>query len=228
MVAQTWSEVIAGSLQNLWLGFINFLPNFIGALIILIVGLVAATGLGSLVEKIFTAIKLDQFLLKLGLAPYFERAGLKLHAARFLGRLIYWFLVVAFILAVSDILGLFAFSGFLRSVLGYIPNIIAAVLILLVSVVLGGFLRRVVVASVTSARLHAANFLGSLTWWSVVLFGFLTALVQLNIASSIINSIITGFIAMLALAGGLAFGLGGRDYASSLISKLRDHTESKR
>ncbi|MEK7178290.1 MAG: hypothetical protein AAB721_01380, partial [Patescibacteria group bacterium] len=62
----------------------------------------------------------------------------------------------------------------------------------------------------------------------VVLFGFLTALVQLNIASSIINSIITGFIAMLALAGGLAFGLGGRDYASSLVSKLRDHTESKR
>ena len=228
MVVQTWSEVIAGSLQNLWLGFIGFLPNFIGALIILIIGLVAATGLGSLVEKIFTAIRLDRFLSKLGLTPYFERAGLKLHAARFLGRLTYWFLVVAFILAVSDIMGLFALSGFLRSILGYIPNIIAAVLILLTSVVLGGFLRRVVIASVTSARLHAANFLGSLTWWSVVLFGFWTSLVQLNLASSIINSIVTGFIAMLALAGGLAFGLGGRDYASSLVSKLRDHTESKR
>jgi len=228
MIAQTWSEVIARSLQNLWSGFIGFLPSFIGALIILIVGLVVATGLGSLVEKIFTAIKLDQLLSKLGLAPYLERAGLKLRAARFLGGLTYWFLVIAFILAVSDILGLFALSGFLGSILSYLPNIIAAVLILLASVILGGFLRRVVIASVASARIHAANFLGSLTWWSVVLFGFLTALVQLNIAPSIINSIITGFIAMLALAGGLAFGLGGRDYASSLISKLRDHTESKR
>ncbi|MEK9180003.1 MAG: hypothetical protein AAB897_01145 [Patescibacteria group bacterium] len=226
MIVQSWTDVVVSSLQGLWLGVTQYVPNLIGALVVFIVGLIVAAGLGTLVEKIFDAARLDSLLARLGLAPYFERAGLRLRGSHFLGRLVYWFIVVAFLLAASDILGLFALSSFLRDVLGYIPNIIAAVLIMLAAVVLGSFLRRLISASVLSARLHAAHFLGALTWWAVIIFGFLTALVQLNIAVSIINSIITGFIAMLALAGGLAFGLGGRDYASDLIRRLRDHTEA--
>ncbi|MBU6500868.1 MAG: hypothetical protein KGJ89_01980 [Patescibacteria group bacterium] len=227
MVIQNWTDVVVGSLQNLWLGFANFIPSLIGAIVVFIVGLVVASGLGTLVEKIFDAVRLDSFLVKLGLAPYFERAGMRLRGSYFLGRLVYWFIVVAFLLAASDILGLYALSGFLRDVLAYIPNVIAAVLIMLAAVVVGSFLKKLVTASVMSAKLHAAHFLGTITWWAVVIFGLLTALVQLNIATSIINTIITGVIAMLALAGGLAFGLGGREYAGYLIGKLRNHTESK-
>ncbi len=227
MVVQNWTDVVSSSFQNIWVGFINFIPVLIGALVVLIVGLIVGAGLGTLVEKIFESVRLDSFLMKLGLGTYFDRAGMKLRASKFLGRLVYWFVVVAFLLAASDILGLFALSGFLKDLLTYIPNIIAAVLIMLAAVVLGGFLKRIVTASVLSARLHAAHFLGTLTWWAVVVPGFLAALVQLNIAASVIESVITGFIAMLALAGGLAFGLGGRDYAGYLIGKLRDHTESR-
>lgn len=225
MIIQSWTDIVVGSLQNLWLGFANFVPNLIGALIVLIIGLIVAAGLGALVEKIFGAIKLDSLLEKLGLKPYFERAGMKLRGSYFLGRLVYWFIVIAFLLAASDSLGLYALSGFLTNVLNYLPNVIAAVLIMLVAVVLGNFLRRIVIASVLGAKLHAAHFLGSLIWWALVIFGFLAALSQLNIAADIVNSIVTGFIAMLALAGGLAFGLGGRDYAAHLVGKLKDRTE---
>jgi hypothetical protein len=227
MVVQSWTDVVVGSLQDLWAGFARFVPNLVGALVIFIVGLIVATGLGTLVEKVFEAVKLDAFLARLGLVPYFERAGLKLRGAHFFGKLVYWFIVIAFLLATSDILGLFALSAFLRDILAYLPNVVAAVLIMLAAVVVANFLKKLVTASVLSAKLHAAHFLGTLTWWSVVIFGLLSALVQLNIATSIINSVITGFIAMLALAGGLAFGLGGRDYASHLIGKLRDHTEAR-
>lgn len=225
MVVQSWTDVVAASLQNLWYGFTNFIPNFLGAIIVLIIGLIVAAGLGVLVEKIFEAIHLDGFLEKLGIKPYFERAGLKLRVSYFLGRLVYWFIVLAFLLAASDSLGLYALSGFLTSVLNYLPNVIAAVLIMLAAVVVGGFLRRVVVASVMGAKLNAANFLGTLTWWAVVVFGLLAALEQLNIAATIIQTIVTGFIAMLALAGGLAFGLGGKDYAHHLLDKLKNRTE---
>jgi hypothetical protein len=228
MIVQSWTDVIVGSLQNLWLGFANFVPNLIGAIVVLIVGLIVAAGLGALVEKVFEGIRLDSFLGKLGVQPYFERAGLKLRASYFLGRLVYWFVVVAFLLAVSDSLGLYALSSFLTSVLAYLPNVIAAVLIMLAALVLATFLRKVVTASVMSAKLHSARFLGSLTWWAVTVFGLLTAMTQLNIGAAIIQSIVTGFIAMLALAGGLAFGLGGRDYAGHLINRLRDHTETNR
>ncbi len=227
MIYQSWADVIVRSLQNSWAGVIGFLPTLIGALIIFVIGLVVAAVLGTIVEKIFDALKLDSLLGKLGLEPYFTRAGIHLKGARFLGQLVNWFLIIAFLLAASDILGLFALSSFLKDVLLYIPNVIVAVLIMLAAVVLGNFLRRVVTASVTSARLHASHFLGTLTWWAVVVFGLLTALVQLNVAATIINSLITGFIAMLALAGGLAFGLGGKGYAEYLLEKLRDRGERR-
>ncbi len=227
MIVQDWTNLVAGSFQNLWYGVAEFVPNLIGALIVFVIGLIVAAGLGTLVEKVFEGLRLDALLQKLGLQPYFERAGLRLRGARFLGQLVNWFLVVVFLLAASDILKLFALSAFLRDVLYYIPNIIVAVLIMLAAVVVANLLKKVVTASVMSARLHAAHFLGSLSWWAIVVFGFLTALVQLNIAVSIINSLVTGFIAMLALAGGLAFGLGGRDYAAYLVGKLRDHTEHR-
>ena len=227
MVVQSWTNVVAASLQNLWYGFANFVPNLIGAIVVLVIGLIVAAGLGALVEKILEAIKLDVFLKKIGLGQFFERAHMELRASYFLGRLVYWFVVLAFLLAVSDSLGLFALSQFLQSILMYLPSVIAAVLIMLAAVVLANVLRRLVSASVMSARLHAAHFLGSLTWWAIVVFGFLTALAQLNIAAVIIQSIITGFIAMLALAGGLAFGLGGREYASYLVGKLKDRTEPR-
>lgn len=227
MTATSWADVVAGSLQGLWLGVVSFLPTLIAAILVFIIGLVVAAGLGALVEKIFEAIRLDSLLNKLGLAPYFERAGLRLRGSRFLGQLVNWFLIIAFLLAASDILGLTALSMFLRDVLFYIPNIVAAVLIMLAAVVVANFSRRVVTASVMSAKLHAAHFLGALTWWAIVVFGLLTALVQLNIAQSIINSLVTGFIAMLALAGGLAFGLGGKEYAAHLVNRLRETTERR-
>lgn len=227
MAVQRWSDVIVGSLQNLWMGFAGFLPNLLGALIILVVGIIVAAGLGALVEKIFSALRLDSFLSRLGLNPHFERAGIRLNASRFLGRLVYWFLVIAFLLAAADILGLESLSDFLREVLFYLPNVVVAVLIMLAAVVVGNFLRRTVRASVMGARLGAANFLGSLTYWAVVIFGFLAALTQLGVVPSIINALITGFIAMIALAGGLAFGLGGKEYASHLLSKLRESTEDR-
>jgi len=227
MLVTDWTTVVVSSLQNLWIGFASIVPSLIGALVVLILGLIVAAGLGTLVEKVFEAIKLDVFLGKLGLAPYFERAGLRLRGSHFLGRIVYWFILVAFLLAASDSLQLFALSSFLKDVLAYLPNVLAAVLIMLATVVVANFLKKLVTASVLGAKLHAAQFLGTLTWWSIAVFGFLTALVQLNIAASIINTLVTGFIAMLALAGGLAFGLGGRDYAAHLLGKLREQTESK-
>ncbi|MEK7555385.1 MAG: hypothetical protein AAB516_01015 [Patescibacteria group bacterium] len=225
MTIQNWTDIVVSSLQNLWGTVAGFLPSLIGALIIIIIGLVVATALGSLVERLISAVKIDALLRKIRLSPYFERAGLQINTGRFLGRLIYWFLVFAFILAASDILGFWALSGFLSDVLLYIPNIIIAVLIMLATVVLGSFLRSLVTASVTASKLHASKFLGTLTWWSVVVFGLLTALTQLGIAVTIINTLITGLIAMIALAGGIAFGLGGKDYAASLMEKLKRGTE---
>jgi hypothetical protein len=225
MTAQNWTEVTVNSLQGLWMSVINFLPSLIGALVVLIVGLVVAAVIKAIVQKVIDSIKVDALLKKVGLGPHFERGGLQINSGKFVGLLVYWFLIIVFVLAATDILQLWGLSAFLQSVVAYLPNIIVAVLIMLAAVVLANFLRSVVRASIASARLHGSKFLGSLTWWVVIVFGFLAALIQLGIATVIINTLVTGLIAMLALAGGIAFGLGGKDYASHLLNKFRSEVE---
>ena len=227
MFVQTWADVITFTFQNLWTGFILFLPNFLGALVVFFVGLVIAAGIGKVVEKLVDALKLDRLLDQLGLGRLLERVDTRLHSGHFLGVLVQWFFIVVTLLAVSDVLKLDDFSDFLKQVLLYVPNIIIAVLIMLAGVVTATFLARLVRASVLAARLHSAHFLGALTKWSVLVFAFLAALSQLGVAGALVNTLIMGFVAMLALAGGLAFGLGGRDVAAAWLERLREEISHK-
>lgn len=220
MEVRGWVDVIVASLQNLWALVVEFLPSLLGAIVVLIVGLIVAAGLERLVERLVFYLRVDALLEKLGVGAYLQRANLQLNAGHFMGRIVYWFMIVAFLLAASDILNFTALSGFLQDVLLYIPNVLIAALILLAAVVVANFLKGLVLASVLGAKLHAAKFLGTAAWWVVMVFGLLTAAAQLNIAVAIINTVITGLIAMLALAGGLAFGLGGRESAARWIAKL--------
>ncbi len=227
MFVQNWVDVVTFSLQNLWQGFVIFLPTFLGSLVILFVGLVIAAGIARIVEKLVDALKLDRLLEQLGLGKVLERADVRLHSGRFVGVLVQWFFIIVTLLAVSDILGLMAFSDFLTQVLFYVPNIVIAVLIMLAGVVAAAFLSKLVRASVMAAKLHSAHFLGALTKWSILVFAFLAALSQLGVAGALVNTLIMGFVAMLAIAGGLAFGLGGRDVAAAWLEKMRDEIKNR-
>ncbi len=227
MFVQNWVDVVTFSLQNLWQGFVMFLPTFLGSLVILFVGLVIAAGIARIVEKLVDALKLDRLLEQLGLGKVLERADVRLHSGRFVGVLVQWFFIIVTLLAVSDILGLMAFSDFLTQVLFYVPNIVIAVLIMLAGVVAAAFLSKLVRASVMAAKLHSAHFLGALTKWSILVFAFLAALSQLGVAGALVNTLIMGFVAMLAIAGGLAFGLGGRDVAATWLEKMRDEIKNR-
>jgi len=224
MVIQNWVDVVAISLQDLWSRFVGLLPRLLGALATLIIGLIVAAVLERVVERILFYLKIDNLLKSLGVDAYLNRANIALDFGHFIGRIVYWFVVLVFLLAASDILNFSALSLFIQDVLNYIPNVFVAILIMLVTLIVAKFLKGLTTASVLSARLHAAKALGALTWWSVFVFGLLTALLQLGIAVSIINTLITGLIAMLAIAGGLAFGLGGKEYASYLVNRLREET----
>ncbi|RME59944.1 hypothetical protein D6779_03165 [Candidatus Parcubacteria bacterium] len=217
------NEVVA-PLQDLWQSAVGFVPTLIAALVVFLVGLILATGLGMLVERALDKVKLDEVLKKLEVEKYFTRAGLRLHSSRFLGQLVFWFITAAFLLAASDILNLTGVSEFLREILRFIPNVVVAVIILLVAVLIANFTRHTVRAATKSARMPSSKFLGTLSWWAIVIFGFLAALEQLGIAATLIQTIVTGIVAMFALAGGLAFGLGGKEYAAHLIEKMREHT----
>jgi hypothetical protein len=222
MTVQAWIDTLATALQQVWSRFLGFLPELLGAIVIMIVGSIVASGLERLVERIIYHLKIDTLLRQMGLEAHLARANVRLNAGHFLGQIVYWFFVVVFLLAASDVLGFVALSTFLTGVLDYIPNVVIAALILLVSLVAANFVRGLVRASVMGARLHAGRTLGMVAWWGIVVFGFLAALTQLGVVVQIINTLITGLVAMLALAGGLAFGLGGKDHANQWMSRMKE------
>lgn len=215
---------------NVFADVIAFIPVLIVALIVLALGLIVAGIIGWIVEKVIKFIKLDSALQGAGIEPYLSRANLRLDSGRLLGRIVYWFLVVLTILGVSDILQLWQISEFLRQLVVYLPHLVAAVLIMMAAILFANFLKSVVRASVLAAKLHASRFLGSLTWWAVIVVGVIASLNELGIATTIVNFVnylAIGLIAMVAIAGGIAFGLGGRDYAAHVLARLREETENR-
>lgn len=217
---QDWGIITVSSLQNLWSGFIGFLPSLIGALIVLIIGWIIAIALGRLATQILRAFRIDQLIEKTG-AKSIEKAGYKINVSHWLGELVKWFLIIVFVMAAADIVGLTQVTDFLQQVLLYLPNIIVAVIILLAAVVVANFLSKIIKGSVKIAGFGKADFLAAVTRWAVMIFALLAALDQLGVARSMISTLITGFVAMIAIAGGLAFGLGGRDIAGTLLKKIK-------
>lgn len=227
MILETWGQVLNASFQNLWAGVVMFVPNLIVALVILCIG----WAVGSLISKGIThfmkMVKFDEALQKAGFEEFIRKAGLNLNSGKFLGGIVKYFIIIVFLVASFDVLGLNQVTEFLQQVVvGYLPQLIIAVLILLVGVVVGDVLSRVVVASAKTAGLSSANLLANVSKWAVWVFAVLVALSQMGIAEAFIQTLFTGFVFALSLALGLSFGLGGQSAAARTIEKVQNNLAS--
>lgn len=221
MVFQTWYEVTIAALQSLWQVFVTFIPQFLGALIIFLIGWFIALGVGKLITKVLDLIKLNKLFSKSGWDEAMEKAGIKANISGFIGGIFKWTLVIVFLLAAVDILGLSEFAGFLSTVLGWLPNVIISVVIFVVAVIIADILEKIVKVSVEKVKVGFANFAGTIVKWSIYTFAVLAILLQLGIAPYLIQTLFVGFVAMLALALGLSFGLGGKDAAADVVESLK-------
>ena len=211
MVLQTWGNTISAAFQNIWAGTASFVPHLVAAVLIFIVGWVIGALIGRLVAHLIRTIRLDAALEQAGFGAVVKRAGWNLDSGAFVGGLVKWFVIVAFLVASFEVLGLNQVNVFLQSVvLLYLPQVIVAVLILLVAIVIADVLSKVVIGSTKAAGVRSAHLLGTITKWSIWIFALLAALVQLGIAVGFIQTLFTGVVVALSLAFGLAFGLGGQ------------------
>lgn len=227
MFIENWGDVFTRSLQGVWYGVVGFVPNLVIALIIFAIGWVLAALIEKLVESIFKALKVDAALKSAGFEDVVKRAGHNLNSGLFVGVLVKWFVIVVFLMASFDVLGLTQVNDFLRQVVNYLPQVIVAVLILMVAVVIANAMQRLVVASSRAAHVRSAELLGKVTKWAIWVFAILTALITLGIAPALIQMILTAVFAGAALAIGLAFGLGGKEVAQRWIERTSQHLSEK-
>jgi len=217
----TWGDVFNASLQDLWWGFVQFTPKIVVAIVFFVIGWVLGSIIAKALEQVFTALKIDHLLRSIGVDNFFRKAGMSLDTGYFIGQLAKWFVIIVFLLPSLNLVGLDYIASFLKDdVLGFLPRVIVAALVLIIATIVSEGLSKAIVAGAKSMSLSSAHMLGAVAKYSVWVFAFIIALGQLGVAEYYMSVLFTGIIAMLALGGALAFGFGGKEAAGRFINKL--------
>jgi hypothetical protein len=224
----TWGDVFNASLQDLWWGFVQFAPKLIIAIVFFIIGWILGSLLAKAFEQVIGILKIDKLFQSIGAEDLFRRAGMKLNTGYFIGQVVKWFVIIVFLLPSLNLVGLTDISAFLKDdVLGFLPRIIVAAFILIIATVVADFLQKAVIAGTKALSLRSANMLGTIAKYAVWVFAFIIALGQLGIAPAYMQILFAGIIGMFAVAGAIAFGIGGKDAAARFIAKLGQDVSHK-
>lgn len=225
----TVTDWTAGLITGLTAGLSHFfgaIPNILGALILLIIGWIIAGIVGGLVTKLCQGIHVDTVGDRIGVNDFLEKSGSKLRASSIIGEIVKWVVRLVFIEMAAEQLGMPQISLIINQILGFIPNIIVAMVILGVGAFLGQLLGGTVRGAASEAKIGNAALLSKLTSGAVMAFAIIAALNELNVAPVVVNTLYIGLVSALALALGLAFGLGGRDTAARLTEQWSGQLET--
>ena len=225
---QNLSLVFSDSLLGLWYGFINFVPSLLLAIILFIIGWVVGSIVGKAIAQVISALKIDKLFESAGIQEVTARMGMNLSVGKFFGVIVKWFIIIVFLMASLQIVGLTQVNDFLRTaVLFYLPKVIIAAIVLIIATVIADAMKKLVLVSAKAANITSAKMLASITHYAIWGFAFIIALSELGIASAFMQILFTGLIAALALALGLAFGLGGKEAAARAIDNISKDMSGK-
>ncbi len=215
------SDPLSGAHALLW-GIAASLPKIIFAIIFALIGILIGWLANTVLRELFTALKIDKLLAHTGLDEAMTRAGYKLDSGRFVGEIVRWFCIVAFLIFSFNILGMTQVNQFLLNVVtNFIPNVLIAVLIIFAGSILADVLAKIVAGGADMvAHNKTGKMLGTITRIAIWAFTILIALGQLRIATFYLQTLYQAIVFMIAIAGALAFGLGGKEAAAKTLEKL--------
>lgn len=201
----------------------TYLPQFIAGLVILAIGLVVASVAHKLITEFFRVVQLEQWLDEAKIAKASDvRVWPKIFS-----EFVRWSIIILFLVPAAEAWGVPRVTEVLNQILLYIPNVFVAVFIGVVGVAIANIIYDVVRHGAKGIGSTSAEALGAVARYSLIFFTALIVLNQLGVAAELIRILFTGIVAMLAIAGGLAFGLGGQDTARDILKGLRQKIEEK-
>lgn len=220
---QNVGDTIVASINQGLLAAGRFLPNFVAGIIILLIGIILGSIVKRLLLSLFDTLNIETHLKRYGIPEAqkgeFSWSNILTEVAR-------WFVIVLFLVPTADIWGLPQVTTLLNSFLLYIPNVVVAAIIGVVGIVFGRIAYDIIRASTKELSPDGSRAIATSAKWAIIVFAVLAMLNQLGVAQDLIRILFTGFVAMLALAGGIAFGLGGQDTARIILESIRKNLET--
>src|SRR4051794_14207766 len=216
-VVTDWGTAIMSSVATALALLLAGIPKIIGFLVIVAIGWLIASALAGAVAALLRAVKFNDLAQRAGLSAFVQNMGVRTDAAGFLANIAKWFVRLIVLVVAFDALGLPAVSNVLQQLLLWLPNLVVALVVLVIAGLAANALASLVRGATGEAGLGSPDFLANLARVAVWVFGVVIAVNQLGIATTLVNTLFMGFVGALALALGLAFGLGGRDTAAEIV-----------
>jgi small-conductance mechanosensitive channel len=220
MELDPWTQSLVAAMTALWTKVANFIPNLFGALVVVVLGFLVAKLLDTLLSKLLAKFGLDRLMAGTGLTKLLGRGGLKVPISTLIGKIVYWFVLLIFLVSAAESLGLQRVSATLDMLALYLPKVFGAALVLLVGVLLAQLVNGVVRGAAEGVGLDYAGSLGRVAQWLVIVISISVAISQLEVKTDLLNHVIVIVLITVGLAAALAMGLGSREIASQILAGI--------
>lgn len=215
------TDAVRSSLQDV----VNYLPDLVAAIIVLLVGIIVAWAVKTVIVRGLGFLQVKKYTDAIGLNKVITK---DVEVVDLLGDIAKWIVLLTFLVVALDVAQLSGANDILKDLLAFVlADVTRAIVILFIGVVIADLASRVVKATANSIGVKASEILSDIARWSIIVFAFLAALQQLGIAKDLINTLFMGIVALVAIAGGLAFGLGGKDAAQEAVNSVKKNMFKK-
>lgn len=215
---ENWGDAVMLSITEALQNLLGFLPALLGAILILILGWILSGLLAGLVERGLKAIGFERAAESTGIAGFIQSSGSSWTASAIVAEIVKWFIRLIAIQAAASVLGLDQISEIINAILLWLPNLVVAIAIVVIGALIGRFAGGLVRGSTSKMGFSNPELLGNLANYAIVVFAVIAAIDQLGIAETVVNTLFIGLVAMVVLAAGLAFGLGGQQTAAQITA----------
>ena len=215
-------DVFVASISSFWTQLASFVPQLLAAMVLLFVGWLIANLVRTGVMKLLDILRFDSLAEKTGIEAFLKQGHLDVSLSRILAQLAYWVIIFIVIVTVANSLGLHMVAELFNKVVLYIPNIIVAILVLVFGILVARFINRMVFAYLNNIGVQGALTISTLAEYAVIIFVIFVALEQLAIGTTLLTAAFQIGFGAIGLAFALAFGLGGREWAASVIKKMTE------
>jgi small-conductance mechanosensitive channel len=205
-------------LQSLSSAIAGFVPRFFTALVVVLLGVLLAKLVARAIRGAFDRLMIDALLERVGLTALLQRVGLREAPGRLVARLVYWLLVLLFVQSAAAAIGLTAISGAIDSFFGYLPNLVAAVVVLLAGAMISRFVGDLITRAADESGIEFAATLGRAAATLILFVVAVMAVSQLRIDTALIKSVVLVVLGGFAAAIALSFGLGTRDITRNIVA----------
>jgi len=215
-------QILLESSQQFLNEIARAVPQIIGAILILLIGWLTAKLIKKIFVKLLKLVKLNWLTEKTGIEKFLKEGGIKITAVDLIGSLVYWIIMLIVIMSALNTFQLTSAKDLFSQIILYIPNIIVSILILLLGLYAAKFVSQAIAVALKNMNDESAYLIEKITYYSIVVLTIFIVLSQLNIAKNIVTIAFLLILGAFCLAFGLAFGLGGKDYAADLLKKFKD------